>query len=115
MTRSRIPAREKFLWRGWEFRLSRADAKEAHWQSSDERVQIRVIYRGGIPEDEFDPEIPGEFTAIILMHGFPAGDGVGPSAELALAHAESDLRGKVLQALQFLSELKRGKLREPGS
>lgn len=110
MTRTRIAAREKFLWRGWEFLLSRADAKEAHWQSSDTRVQIRVVYR-----DIQDPEAPPEFTAIIRMHGFPAGDGVGPSAELALAHAESDLRGKVLQALRFLSELKRGKLRDPGS
>lgn len=115
MTRTRIAAREKFLWRGWEFLLSRADAKEAHWQSSDTQMQIRVVYRDGLPEDDFDPEIPGEFTAIILMHGFPAGDGVGPNAELALAHAESDLRSKVLQALKFLSELKRGKLREPGS
>lgn len=115
MTRHRIAAREKFKWRGWEFLLSRADAKEAHWQSSDTQVQIRVVYRIGFPADEFDPEIPPEFTAIICMHGFPAGDGVGASAELALAHAESDLRSKVLQALRFLSELKRGKLGEPGS
>ena len=115
MSRTRIPAREKFLWRGWQFFLSRADAKEAHWQSSGTQMQIRVVYREGLPADEFDPEISGEFTAIILMHGFPAGDGVGPSVELALAHAESDLRGKVLQALKFLSELKRGKLRDPAS
>jgi hypothetical protein len=115
MTRSRIAAHEKFLWRGWEFKLSRTDTKEAHWQASYDRIQIRVIYREGLPADEFDPEIPGEFTAIILMHGFPAGDGVGPSAELALAHAESDLRRKVKEALRFLSELKRGRLGEPGS
>lgn len=110
MTRTRIAAHEKFWWRGWEFSLSRTDTKEAHWQASDGRIQIRVIYR-----DIQDPETPPEYTAIIRMHGFPAGEGVGPSAELSLAHAESDLRRKVREALRFLSELKRGKLGPPGS
>jgi hypothetical protein len=104
----RIAAREKFKWRGYEFSLSRSDSKEAHWQCTDGRVQIRLLYR-----DVQDPETPPEFLAIIRMHGIPAGEGVGDSADLALAYAERDLRSKVIAAVRFLSELKRGKLPNP--
>lgn len=116
MARSdRIAAREKFKWRGWEFKLSRADSKDAHWQAGDGHVVLRLLYRSGLPQDEFDPEIPPEYTALIRMHGIPAGEGVGASAELALAHAERDLRQKVMRALRFLSELRRGKLEDPST
>lgn len=109
MTRSdRIAAREYFKWRGWEFKLSRADSKEAHWQAGDGHVVLRLLYR-----DVRDPETPPEYTAIIRMHGLPAGEGVAPEAELAFEHAERDLRQKVMRALQFLSELRRGRVEPP--
>lgn len=105
---TRIAAREKFLWRGWEFALSRADSKEAHWQMQHGDLRIRIIYR-----DIQDPEVPPEFTAIIQLHGITTGNGIGAQAEIALAHAERDLTQKLRDAVRILAEIRRGKPSDP--
>lgn len=107
---TRIAAREKFLWRGWEFALSRADSKEAHWQMQHGDLRIRIIYR-----DIQDPESPPEFTAIIQIHGVTAGEGIGAHHEVALAHAERDLTQKLRNAVRLLAEIRRGKASEPSA
>jgi hypothetical protein len=42
---TRIAAREKFLWRGWEFRQSLATATEVHWEMRLPKLRVRLIYR----------------------------------------------------------------------
>jgi hypothetical protein len=123
---TRIGAREKFRWRGWEFKLSRADSKEAHWSMREGKFEIRVIYRAGWLS-HFDPpkdpaeapkpplEVPAEWTAIIKTHGISSEAGVGGSPDQALASAEVNFRAKVVAAARVYSELRRGKQPDPDS
>jgi|SRR5882724_2675106 len=109
---SRIAARERFLWRGWEFRQSLSTATEVHWQMQHEQIRVRIIYR-----DIQDPEVPPEWTALIHMHGLATGEGASTagagcsvsSPEAALAAAERDFKQKLVTAVQLFTELSRGK------
>ncbi len=107
---TRIAAREKFRWRGFEFRQSICNAHEAHWEMLHGKLRVRLVFR-----DIGDPESPPEWTALILLHGLAegqgshtGGSGIAPSAELALALAEADFRSKISLALRLSNELRRG-------
>jgi hypothetical protein len=113
---SRIAAREKFPWRGWEFRLSRATKTEAHWELRLSKLRVRLIYR-----DLQDPEVPPEWTALIHFQGLEeghgesreslheGGNGVAGGPEAALALAERDFLRKCAHAARMSAELRRGK------
>lgn len=112
---SRIPAREKFLWRGWEFRQSMATSQEVHWEMRLPKLRVRLIYR-----DMQDPEVPPEWTAFIHFQGLEeghgqheGGNGVAASPEVALAHAERDFIRKCAHAAKLSAELRRGKPADP--
>ncbi len=107
----RIPAREKFWWRGWEFKLSLATATEAHWRLQHGKILIRLIYR-----DIQDSDAPPEYTAIIRMQGLiegegsdPGGDGCASDPLRALQNAELDFRKKLVAAVRLSQEIRRGK------
>lgn len=99
---TRIRAQEKFLWCGWEFRLSQATSKEVHWRMQHGKLTVRLIYR-----DIEDPEAPPEFTAIVQVQGVTTADGVADSAELALTLATRDLRNKLVEGVTLWEEIQR--------
>jgi len=114
---SRIAAREKFLWRGWEFRQSHATSKEVHWEMRLPKLRVRLIYR-----DTQDPEVPPEWTAFIHFQGleeghgeslYEGGNGVGGKPEVALARAEQDFLRKCAHAAKLSAELRLGKPSDP--
>lgn len=132
----RIRAHEKFLWRGLEFRLSRADSQEARWQFERGQLRIQVIYHDS--QSTYDCEhcaitgrdpatkhacilcdgtgqvaMPPEFTALIRIHGGASASGVAGSVELALDYALRDLKKTLRNSVRLLMELQRG--RDPSS
>ncbi len=129
---SRIAAREKFLWRGWEFRQSHATSKEVHWEMRLPKLRVRLIYRDiqavfrehvarfGVTDDDpvQDQKAEAEWTALIHFQGleegrgeslYEGGNGVGASHEVALARAEQDFLRKCAYAAKLSAELRRGK------
>lgn len=98
----RIPALEKFKWRGYEFRQVLGTSTEVQWQWHTNKLQMRLLYR-----DIGDPAAPPEFTAIIRVTGVTTGEGTAESADAALARAERDLLQKVVKATRVWEELKR--------
>lgn len=104
----RIPAHEKFLWRGYEFRLSRADSLEARWQFEQKRLRMVLIYR-----DLQDDETPPEFTALIRINGSASASGIAGDAVLALEYALRDLRKTLRDSVRILIELQHGKSADP--
>lgn len=114
---SRIAAREKVPWKGWELRLSNATQTEAHWEMRLPKLRVRLLYR-----DIRDPEVPPEWTAFIHFQGleegkgsgyFEGGNGVASSPWAALANAEEDFLRKVAHAAKLSAELRRGKPLDP--
>ncbi len=99
----RVDAHEKFLWRGFEFRLSRADSQGARWQFERGRLRVVLVYR-----DVQDDEAPPEFTALIRIHEGASASGVAGTAELALAYALRDLKKPLRDSVRLLTELQRG-------
>lgn len=106
-----VGVREKFLWRGWEFRLERTTSVDARWHMHEGKLRIRVIYR-----DIKDPDAPPEWSAFILMQGLGDMTGAGTSlesCELALAAAEQDFFQKVVMAVRLVRTLKHGRPQDP--
>jgi hypothetical protein len=108
MSRPRLRVAEKFIWRGYEFKLSRSDSVEAHWQMKHGPLRARLLYR-----DIGDPEAPPEFTAIIQIHDIASASGVAPTPELALAYAERHLTETLRDGVRILSAIRRGKPADP--
>lgn len=104
MSRARLRVKEKLLWRGFEFRLSRADRTEAHWQMKHGRLRAKLLYR-----DIGDPDAPPEFTAWLHLHELAEASGCAESADLALQYALRHLTENLRDAVRLLSELRRGK------
>lgn len=107
----RIAARERFWWRGWEFKQSLATSTEVHWEMRHSKIRVRVTYR-----DIQDPETPPEYTAVIHFQGLEegqghhqGGSGIGPQLDIALSNAEEDFIRKCAHAARLSAELRRGK------
>lgn len=96
----RIPALEKFRWRGFEFKLSFATSTQVTWHMESKLLRMRLIYR-----DLDDAEAPPEYTAIIHAVGITSGEACAESAELAFAWAELDLKKKIVKATRLWSDL----------